>query len=157
LYRVAFILRCTVYLFCMYIISNMTSSISFRLFRTLYGFTECKINEWMKVVSCMKQAVLNRGRHSICHPLTFPLLFKLLTLGAKVKKPAPLGYFPSFKGGIPGFWDYGSDFCLFPYFSVLFSCQWMNFKKLYKCYHWRTLYFLNSDNDWQWYDGHIIM
>jgi len=36
-----------IYSLYMYIISNMTSSISFRLFKTLYGFTECKINEWM--------------------------------------------------------------------------------------------------------------
>jgi hypothetical protein len=35
-----------IYLFYMYIISDMTSSISCRLFRTLYGFTERKINEW---------------------------------------------------------------------------------------------------------------
>ena len=55
------------------------------------------------VVSCMKEAVPNTGHHSICHPLTFALLFTLLTLGAKVKKPAPFDHFPSFKGGKPGF------------------------------------------------------
>jgi len=48
------------------------------------------------VVSCIKEAVPNRGHHSICHPLTFVLLFTLLTSGAKVMKPAPFGYFPSF-------------------------------------------------------------
>jgi hypothetical protein len=55
------------------------------------------------VVSCMKWAVPKRGHHSIGRPLTFALLFTLLTLGAKVKKPAPFGYFPSFRGEEPGF------------------------------------------------------
>ena len=83
--------------------------------------------------------VWKRESQTICHPLTFALLLALLTLGAKVKKPAPFGYIPSFEGGKPGFWDYGADFYVFPYVSEVFFCQWMNFIKLYKCYvigHW---------------------
>jgi hypothetical protein len=55
------------------------------------------------IVSCTKEAVPNKGHHSICHPLSFALLFTLLTSGAKVKKPAPFGCFPSFKRGKQGF------------------------------------------------------
>jgi hypothetical protein len=46
-----------------------------------------------RVVSCIKEALPNRDHHSICHPLTFALLFTLLTSGAKVKKTAPFATF----------------------------------------------------------------
>jgi hypothetical protein len=38
----------------------MTSSISFRLSMTLYGFTECKINEWMNELLALTYLLANQ-------------------------------------------------------------------------------------------------
>ena len=64
----------------MYILlTKMTSSISFRLFGTLYGFTEWKINEWMRhIIMC-----LIKQSNTIAHQSNTPSSIKAVLIYIK--------------------------------------------------------------------------